>query len=688
MNELYIKNVSYSQVWSLMRDPGKWANERLLGQWDNTTTVAMSAWNICHKFVEHIIRTKWDETKALKRAYECIYTKWSETYIIDPDEFNKPIKELKLEEILENFKTKKLKFTKSTSMEVLLKKVKWGIDWYLSEKIHYWDILWVEQSMEHEITETILDKVFALPIPIKVIADQVCRTTDILNMVNWEKTVITIPEWSIYIEDTKFSDKFKALDIDSWQFFIQAMFLYYWVKKQYWEAPTHCNFRVTKTSKNRDWSSQQQVVTFFYSWDDFEIGKTDFWRYMMRWFELVQFFQDWDLIFNIFDMNYWDEAWVKQRAYYRWIQPDQLKQAISVSNRSKESSNNFSWHSFNLMDKWKEITEDNNVSWEIEIEDIVRTKLLEFWLPIQYEKTNQGYAYNQILFSPWRWVEMRRLESKLKELQQATGLEQIIIQAPVPWTSFIGIEYPRADRKYLEYSKYKRKSRGLKIPVWNSLDWKTTEIDLTDSNYPHLLVAGTTWSGKSEWLKVAIESLVWKCSLWLIDPKMVEFAEYEDRADKYLVWEKEVNINLRQLFYEMKKRYEIMKHRWVKDIAEYNKKTRNKLERIVIIIDEFWDLKHSAFWQEIEKTVEQITALWRAAWIHMIIATQRPDVKIINGRIRNNITIRVCLKVASDIDSKVILWKPWAEHLLGKWDLIFKDWSKSNRLQSFYIPKE
>lgn len=685
--ELYVKNISVSQLWTLHRDEGQWVQNYLLWEYDNTVNPSAAVWIVAHKFVEILLRTKGDENKALQSAYWSIYDLDWETYIIDTDKMEKSVEEMKPEEILWQFRTKKIDFWKSWSKEKLLDNLKGAINGYLSERIQYWDIVWLEQSMEYEITEKILDKEFSLPVPMKAIADQICRLTEDRQIVTPDKEVITIPAWSLYLEDTKFKAKYSDVNMDDPKYFFQAFFLYYTSKRQYWEAPAFINFREIKTSKNRDGSSQHQVVTFLFSWEDFEIQKTYFWRFLLASIKKMEFLQENDVVYNVFDFINWGKAWEKQRAFYMQIQVKDLKTRMSVSNRSKESWNNFGWHSFNLMDKWKEI-KNTVVSWEAEIEDTIRAKLLEFWLPVQYEKTNQGYAYNQILFTPGRWVEMSKLEKKLKELQQATWFEQIRVEAPVSGTKYVWIEYPREDRKYLEYSKYKKKVRGLKIPVWNALGWKTTEIDLTDSNYPHLLVAWTTWSGKSEWLKVAIESLIWKCSLWLIDPKMVEFAEYEKKASKYLVWEWEVLEHLNYLFWEMKKRYQIMKDKWVKDIAEYNKKTKNKLERIVVIIDEFWDLKHSANWKEIEKVVEQITALWRAAWIHMIIATQRPDVQIINGRIRNNITVRICLKVASDIDSKVILWKPWAEHLLGKWDLIFKDWAKSNRLQSFFIPRE
>lgn len=692
----YIKNVSFSQVGCMMRDPGQRQASYLLWQWDNKMGIAATVWCVAHKFVEYLLRTNWDQSKALNMAYKSIYNgKDKNTYYIDitglEGEYKKDLKDITFEEIKQHFRTKIIDFW-TKGMDDLLKKIKGAIDWYLSEKISYGDILGLETSMEFEICETILDRKFILPVPMKAIADQVCRLTEDRHMIDHNKEQVTFPAWSIYLEDTKFKDKFSEMNQDDPKYFFQAFFLYYTSMRQYNEAPKFINFREIKTSKNRDGSSQHQVVTIIFSWDDFELAKTDFWRYMMEFFNRVKFLQDSDIMFNCFTMlpKQANEAWAKQRAFYRNIPVDQLKTKISISNRSSEAGNNFSWHDFNLLDKGKKI-EKGDMTSIITIEDEIRAKMLEYGIPIQYEKTNEWYAYNQILFTPGRWIEMNKIEKKLKELQQATGYEQIRIEAPIPGTKFVGIEYPRADRKFLDYSEYKQKKRGLKIPMWKNLHGDTIEIDLTDSNYPHLLVAGTTGSGKSEFLKVAIESLMGKCELCLIDPKMVEFSEFEWRVAKYLVWEQEIYDFLLKLSYNMKSRYEILKEKSVKDIEGYNKKARNKkdkMERIVVIIDEFADLKHSEYGNEIEHLVEKITALWRAAWIHMIIATQRPDVKIINGRIKNNIGTRICLKVWSSIDSKVIIETTGAEQLLGKWDLIFKDWVIMQRLQSFYIPKK
>lgn len=732
-NEMYyIKNVSFSQVRTMLTDPGKWQSGYLLGQWDNTTTVAATVWNVAHKYVEYLLRTKWDQNKALIMAYKCVYN-WpnGKTYCIDPDYFDKDVEKLKFEEILSSYKTKEIHFWKS-SVNLLLDKIKGAINAYLSEKISYWDVVGLETSMEFDITETILDKKFVLPVPMKAIADQVCRLKEDRHLIDCNNEQVTIPAGSLYIEDTKFKDKFSKMDEDNPQYFFQAYFLYYTATRQFGEAPKFITFREIKTSKNRDGSSQHQTVTILFEWDEFEIGKTDFWRYLLAYFDKVKYLQESDVMFNCFTLQSDQavEAWKKQKAFYRNIQVDQLKTHMSISNRSGEAWNNFSWHEFNLLDKWQEI-EVGSMEAVITIEDEIRSKMLEYGIPIQYEKTNKWFAFDQALFTPGRGVEMKRIEGKIKEVQQATGHANIRIQAPVPWTKFIWIEFPKQDkdRKYLPLSKYKIKKRGLKIPIGKWIDGQVIEIDLTDSNNPHLLVAGKTWAWKSEFLNVVIDVLKGRSTIAVCDPKMVEFAWAD--VDQYVSTDEEIYYLLKETKQKMMARYLLLRTEKVKDIDGYNKKfPKDKMDHHTVIIDELEALTANKkfiyvdeggkvyfkvaniptitpmgqngrmlkpvqipttkipYWNEIQDLIWSITKLGRWAWIHIILATQRPSTKVIDGQIKANIATRLCFALWSSTDSQVVIDENGAEKLLGKWDMLFKHNWESTRLQSYYIEKD
>ena len=167
----YIKNVSFSQVGCMMRDPGQRQASYLLWQWDNKMGIAATVWCVAHKFVEYLLRTKWDQSKALNMAYKSIYNgKDKNTYYIDitglEGEYKKDLKDITFEEIKQHFKTKIIVFW-AMRMDDLFKNIIVAIDWYLSEKISYGYIFGLETSMDFEICENIINRKIILSQPIK-----------------------------------------------------------------------------------------------------------------------------------------------------------------------------------------------------------------------------------------------------------------------------------------------------------------------------------------------------------------------------------------------------------------------------------------------------------------------------------------------------------------------------------------
>lgn len=683
-NELFVKNMSVSQLATLHRDAWQWAQQYLFGEYNNSMPMSAAIWSLAHRFCEILLRSGWDEMFAINSVYDSIWDFNWETYIINPDKLNKPLEQATDLEKLENFWTKIIDFGKSWSKEELLKWLKWAIDSYLSERIDYWNVEWVELSMEYEIVDKILDYKFESILPFKAVADVVCRLTTDRQIIWPNKEVLTIPAWSLFIEDYKFKAKYSEVSLDNPQYFFQAMFNYYCVQKEFGEAPAFMNFREIKTSKNRDWSSQMQVVTFLFSWEDFEINRTYFWRYIMSSFEYIKFLQNHDPTYNIFDFIWGDKAWAKQRAFYEGCKVEDLKTKMSVSNKSKTSWNNMSWHKFNLLDKWQKLEKWDVVN-VVNTEDLIRSKLREFWVDIKYNKTIEWYSFDQMLFELGRWVQVNKIKSLEQELCLATKIEWLRIVWVVWGTWLLGIEVPRQERKFLDLKWYTRRAKGLKFPLGNSLDKSTIEIDLTDSNTPHLLIQGTTWSWKSEILRVIVDCLYWKANLILVDAKLTEL----DETKWEYITDDDVLFNvLNREYYNIKMRAWLFKAVWVKDIEEYNKKVKPKdrINHIVFIIDEMADLRLWDFWKEIESILEKISNVWRSAWIHLILASQRFDTKVLSWRLKNNIPTRISLRTWSEVDSRVLLDVWWAEKLLGKWDMLFKNSADIQRLQWFYIP--
>lgn len=303
-------------------------------------------------------------------------------------------------------------------------------------------------------------------------------------------------------------------------------------------------------------------------------------------------------------------------------------------------------------------------------------KFQEFGIALKFVEKKEGYAYDRYLFKPNRGVEMAKVRKYVDDVSQATEIENVRILAPVPGTAYVGVEIPRTDRKFIKHA-------GEKMPIGKDIDGKTYSLDLSDPNTPHLLVAGRTGSGKSQFLKVLIESRPADVELAIIDPKYVELPQYKaDCESGYYGNEPlEAWYMLGMIKDRMNDRYKSMESDRVTDIS----KTQHR--RMLIVIEEYASLRlDPQYGTDIENLVIQITNLGRAAGIHMVLATQRPDVKIISGRIKANIGCRICFATASQIDSKIILDTIGAEKLAGKGDMLYLyPGQEPLRLQSFHL---
>lgn len=276
----------------------------------------------------------------------------------------------------------------------------------------------------------------------------------------------------------------------------------------------------------------------------------------------------------------------------------------------------------------------------------------------------------------------------LPEIIQALEIEKWIrIEAPVLWTKFIWVEIPKEDRKFAKLKKLPKSEKAPIIQIWIWINWEIEKVDLSDADSPHLIVAGQTWSWKSIFLESAIESLKDKWVLHLIDPKRVWLMTYKNIAESYDTLASEVIVRLVYLLSEMNIVYNELEKIWKRDIYEANKelKWKNKFKSHFIFIDELASLTHdSEYGKDIMWVIWQLVNLWRAAGFHVILATQRPDIKVIPGNIKANISTRVCFALATKVDSKVVIDEEWAEQLLGKWDMLFMN-RGIKRLQGFYI---
>jgi S-DNA-T family DNA segregation ATPase FtsK/SpoIIIE len=282
--------------------------------------------------------------------------------------------------------------------------------------------------------------------------------------------------------------------------------------------------------------------------------------------------------------------------------------------------------------------------------------------------------------------------------------KSIRIEAPIPGKSTIGIEVPNLEQDKVLFGDLISRpdfiNDGNPLNAALGIDISGDFITLDITQMPHALIAGTTGSGKSVCINSIINSILYKATpeqvrLVLIDPKLIEFASYEDiphLATPVINDPKLATTALKWAVDEMQSRYELFKACKRRDITSYNELTKTEpalqeLPYIVIIIDELADLMFIAA-SSVEEYIQRLAQKARAAGIHLIMATQRPSTDVIKGPIKANIQTRIAFAVNSQVDSMTILDKSGADKLLGKGDMLYSDGINEIRVQGAYISLE
>ncbi|MBN2880089.1 MAG: DNA translocase FtsK [Clostridia bacterium] len=299
-------------------------------------------------------------------------------------------------------------------------------------------------------------------------------------------------------------------------------------------------------------------------------------------------------------------------------------------------------------------------------------------------------------------VRVAKINNLSRDLAMALAATSVRIEAPIPNKNAVGIEVPNRTRSLvglrdiLEGSKFKTSKSPLTICVGKDITGRNIVADL--AKMPHMLVAGATGSGKSVFINALILSLIYKSSpedvrFIMVDPKKVELNIYNGIPHLLIPVVTKASMAASALNWavkEMMKRYDIFAESGVRNLEAYNKLAATKgsglkpFPSIVIIVDELADLMQVAS-AEVEDAIYRLAQLARAAGMHLVIATQRPDVKVITGTIKANIPCRVAFSVNQLVDSRTILDGSGAEHLLGNGDMLFKFGGKPIRLQGAFV---
>ena len=313
-------------------------------------------------------------------------------------------------------------------------------------------------------------------------------------------------------------------------------------------------------------------------------------------------------------------------------------------------------------------------------------KLKQFKIEGDVVRTYSGPLVTTFEFKPAPHVKVSKILNLADDLAMALKAQTIRIQAPIPGKDVVGIEIPNDEfetiylREIIESDIFKKAASPLTMALGKDIVGKPFVTDL--KKLPHLLIAGTTGSGKSVGINSMLVSLLYRnapdrLKLLMIDPKMLEFSIYNDiphLLTPVITNSKQAVVALSNMVGEMERRYQLMSQMKTKNIEGYNKKAKKEgleeLPYIVVIIDELADLMMTSG-KDVEYSIARLAQMARASGIHLIVATQRPSVDVVTGLIKANLPSRISFRVGQKIDSKVILDAQGAESLLGRGDMLF-----------------
>ena len=388
-----------------------------------------------------------------------------------------------------------------------------------------------------------------------------------------------------------------------------------------------------------------------------------------------------------------------------------VEESLEKNTKQEESES----EGFYRLPKFSEIFDPlkpkktNNTSFTQSNKEILERVLKDFGIAAKVVEIHIGPAVTEYELTVPPATKVSRILNIDKEIALALAAKDVIIQAPIPGKSTIGIEIPNPTissvtlREVLESPQNLKSDAKICAALGKDIMGTPKVFDLT--KMPHLLVAGSTGSGKSVCINGIIASILMRykpteVKLVLVDPKKVELTNYNGIPHllcPVVSDPKKASLTLQRVVTEMDNRFQTFSDKEVKNITgyndmieKYNKKhpesPQSKMPYIVVIIDELADLMLVAS-KEVEDSITRITQLARAAGIHLIVATQRPSTDVITGLIKNNIPSRIAFAVASQIDSRTILDQRGAERLLGKGDMLYFPMGESSptRVQGCFV---
>lgn len=573
--------------------------------------------------------------------------------------------------VVDEFKDGDIKYNTSRSprnRSELYEEVAKVLEWYWQEEPNYGEILATEVS---HLAPVFLNNKLA-PLPLKGKLDMISRING-----------------KIWLNDYKFTARPTIpgeIDIKK---FMQAASYYHIAKDLPYGEPEGINYIQVKTSKSR---TGGQVTVYPV---EFKNIKT----YLEAFNRLY-----WGVVANISSPDYiylpnYNDMFNGEESFNDFLEveldvraPKQIRSATPLEINVDETK-------FIQSKLVKEANKNFSPAEKIVI------KLKEFGITLKYIDSIQGPTVTMYRFEPQRALKLARINQHLEEIAQALESGPVRAKTPIYGTSYIGIEVPNENRVVVPFTNEVVEGLGVNtLDIALGVDVQSEQVRINLADAPHLLVAGATGTGKTVFLRSVLEQLSRNSAaeIHIIDPKGVELVDYESVARSHVTGEVEALEMLDAFVQIMEDRYDRFKGKGVTSMEDYNnKKYTRKLERIVVIVDELADLlltqekvskevtkrrvvvkdgKVSTISETKEvqlkvkdlilRNITKLTQKARAAGIHLILATQRPDTKVIPGTLKANLPTRVAFRVATSIDSQVILDQGGAEKLVGKGDML------------------
>ena len=633
---------SYSSLTLFLRNRLAFKKTYILKQYDNESSPSSVVGKAGHKALEHYFKMGTGDVHA---AIEV-----GHKYIASVSDIE-------------------INYGKTGSRQQIIKEYTQAIDSYFTEMPDFGKVVGVEEA----ITTVVKDRSGRdLPLPLKSVSDIIGEDAN----------------GDLWVHDHKFVKYYSDGSEDKAVLIIQGLFNAHTIEAKYGKMPKGIVFHECKISKNSNGDAQVQPYVLEFS------DPAHFAVFYQLLNDCTKEIRKPDVMFlpNPQDMFDGQSSFDIYRQGLIGVEAP-----VPTQHKTKDVKFVEKKYIASKID----LPENANLTPEAKIE----SKLLEFGISVQMDETHVGAAITQYTLKPGRGRKLSDIEKYAKDLQYALEVPSIRIEAPIPGTGLVGIEVPSAVRTKIDFDEEKHLiPNTLQIPVGVDVYGRMIHRDL--SQMPHLIVAGSTGSGKSVQLNVIIKALTAQMSpddmqMILIDPKRVELSHFAglphlmseviydtDKAQNALEW----------LVGEMETRYQTLQAAGSRFIDDYNAGQKDKMPKIVVVIDEFADLmlsggklKQKAKKQEddrpsAETYLVRLAQKARAVGIHLILATQRPSVDVVTGLLKANIPTKMAFTTTNKINSIVILDQAGAEELTGKGDMLFLDPSQKGllRLQGLY----